>query len=640
MSSEDFGFIAHDESLPPGAVIALRYTIVRQLGSGGMGAVYLAEDALLNGDHVAIKVLHTSHLEDQNQVARFLREVQLMRRVQHRNVVRTFDVGGDGTLIYFTMEYVEGKQLDQLLGPTGLEIARTPHFIIQMCEALEAIHNAGIMHRDLKPGNVLVENGDRIRITDFGVARPEVSDITKHNEIIGSVCYMAPEVWLGKKLTPSIDLYSLGVICYELATGRVPFDADTPASLMRLHLDSAVVPPKNLNDAVPHWLNKLTVRLLAKTPEERPRDAREVADFVRKHSEGAIGEGSGVVPSIKSEEATSQFFHVLEETNRRRSMTNIPRFNPEDAAVSSLETSNAKVSVVRRSVVAGKGGASRGTTTSSERFANTRTSIRSGRVVALLTVVVIGGALCLFPLASALPHFNCDDVLGSVRTLHGVTMLDALGGITAELLLRVMVWSLPALLVAALSGATLGGTLVAYLGLAGMQLFNAVMLAGYFLTPALSGGTVTAVAVASALASASRQLDTLLLLAPVTGGFEQVRLPEGVVQSAAGLTSLSGSYHLIPLLLMTLSVYFYLGWARCNGVSILKASGAALLATAVIVVEGAALSASSQQAGVSTKLLDLPLPPLVLAVAAANIALSLFLPALLLRRTRGGAVSE
>ena len=635
MSSEDFGYIAHDESLPPGAVIALRYTVVRQLGSGGMGAVYLAEDALLNGDHVAVKVLHTSHLEDQNQVARFLREVQLMRRVQHHNVVRTFDVGGDGNLIYFTMEYVEGKQLDQLLGPLGVDLSKAASYIIQMCDALEAIHNAGIMHRDLKPGNVLVEEGDRIRITDFGVARPEVSDITKHNEIIGSVCYMAPEVWLGKKLTPSIDLYSLGIICYELATGRVPFDAETPASLMRLHLDSAVVPPKNINDAVPHWLNKLTVRLLAKTPEERPRDAREVSDFVRKHSEISVGEASGVIPSIRTEEATSQFFNVLEETNRRRSMTNIPRFNPDDPALSSLDQSNAKVSVVRRSVVAGKGGSSRTSGTSTEKAPRAGHQIRCGRIVALLTIVVIGGVFCLFPLAHSLPQFNIDDVLGSVPRLKNVTMLGAIGGQSAELLLRIMLWSLPALLVAPLSGAGLSGTIVAYLGMAALQLLNAFVLAAYFLVPSLAGERMTSAAMASALASASRQLDSLLLLAPVTGAFEQVRLPEGVVQSAAGLTTLVGAYHLIPLLLVTLSVYCYLGWARWNQVSLLKATGVALLATTVIVVEGVAVSTVSHASWMRAGVLDLPLSPVALMISVANMLLVLFLPALILRQMGG-----
>ena len=183
------------EKLDIGSVIANRYTIQRSLGAGGMGTVYLAQDSLNNGALVAVKVLHPDLVVDDRQSQRFMREVQLMRKVDHLNVVRTYDVGSDGEIVFFTMEYVPGKSLEAFIEGQSFPRERIPKLILGVAAGLEAIHRAGIIHRDLKPANILVLEDFQPKITDFGVARPEFSELTAHNEIIGSALYIAPEVW-------------------------------------------------------------------------------------------------------------------------------------------------------------------------------------------------------------------------------------------------------------------------------------------------------------------------------------------------------------------------------------------------------------------------------------------------------------
>ncbi len=271
--------------LQPGEIVAARYRIVRPLGIGGMGSVYLAQDQVLSDEEMAIKILHPDFARDQRHTQRFLREVQLMHRVNHKNVVRTFDVGTDGPLVYFTMEYVPGFSLSDVLRTKAFPQNQLANILIQICEGLDAIHAAGIVHRDLKPGNIILLKDGTLKITDFGVARPEKSDLTAHNEIIGSASFMAPEIWLGKKLTYSVDLYSLGIVAYSLVTGRLPFDAEAPAALMRMHVDRSPLPPKEINRSLEPWMNKLILSLLAKQPQDRPQSGRAVIDYIQDHTQ-------------------------------------------------------------------------------------------------------------------------------------------------------------------------------------------------------------------------------------------------------------------------------------------------------------------------------------------------------------------
>ena len=300
--------------VPPGSVIAGRYEVIRCLGSGGMGSVYLCNDTVLSDEQVAIKILHNDLATDDQQTKRFLREVQLIRKINHRNVVRTFDVGVDGANLYFTMEFIPGTPLDELIEKGKIGINDVGPLMINISEGLDAIHQAGVIHRDLKPANVMVLADGSVKIADFGVARPEDSNLTAHDEIIGSVLFMAPEIWLGKKLTPSIDLYALGILGYLMTTGEYPFDAEKPAALMRLHLDSAPVPPKDKNPDVPVWLNKLILRLLEKSPAKRPESAVDVVEYIKTYTnQRAAGGNTG---STKSAENPADFLNKLEEMSQ------------------------------------------------------------------------------------------------------------------------------------------------------------------------------------------------------------------------------------------------------------------------------------------------------------------------------------
>ncbi len=280
------------ETLKAGTVVANRYTIVRPLGQGGMGSVYLVEDKILDSENVAIKILHREYSFNKQHTRRFLREVKLMHKVNHPNVARTFDVGADGNLVYFTMEYIKGTPLDVLIDTSSFPTQNTVSIVSQMCEGIEAIHDTGIVHRDLKPGNIILLDDGTVKITDFGVARPQKSDLTAHNEIVGSAAYVAPEIWEGDIVAPSVDLYSLGIIFYEIATGTVPFDAEAPAALMRLHLQSQPRAPKDLNKDTPAWFNRLILKLLAKSPKDRFKSAGAIIDYINQYdSRGYVFSG-------------------------------------------------------------------------------------------------------------------------------------------------------------------------------------------------------------------------------------------------------------------------------------------------------------------------------------------------------------
>ena len=281
--SDSKGFLAS------GFVISNRYIIKSALGSGGMGCVYLAQDTVLDGTLLAIKVLHSDIAQDDAQSKRFLREVQLMRSVNNPCVVRTFDVGLDGDLLYYTMEYVEGRSLTALMESNELDFSKIAEIIYKVCLGLQAVHEKEIIHRDLKPANIMILDDGQVKITDFGVARSKGSNLTQHDEIIGSVCYIAPEVWLGKPLTHSVDLYSLGIILFELLVGKAPFEDEEPATMMWYHVKQPPVPPKSINESIPNWLSQITLKLLSKNPDERPRNAKEIAEiFYRNISNGNL----------------------------------------------------------------------------------------------------------------------------------------------------------------------------------------------------------------------------------------------------------------------------------------------------------------------------------------------------------------
>jgi eukaryotic-like serine/threonine-protein kinase len=261
-----------------------RYRLVKSLGSGGMADVYLAHDDILDRD-VALKVMSNRYASDEEFVERFKREAQSAAALSHPNIVSIFDRGEseDGTY-YIAMEYLPGGTLKNRIVKRGALPARTAAAVaLQMAEALRAAHERDVIHRDIKPHNILITGLGDVKVTDFGIARAAASStMTRTGHILGTAHYISPEQAMGEPVGPASDLYSLGVVLYEMLTGELPFDAETPLGIAMKHVNGHLRQPKDLNPAVPDGINAITLRLLAKNPEDRySSDAELIEDLER-----------------------------------------------------------------------------------------------------------------------------------------------------------------------------------------------------------------------------------------------------------------------------------------------------------------------------------------------------------------------
>jgi beta-lactam-binding protein with PASTA domain/tRNA A-37 threonylcarbamoyl transferase component Bud32 len=261
------------ERLDTGAVVDGRYRVLSRLGSGGMADVYCAEDLQL-GRRVALKVLYRRFAEDQEFVERFRREASSAAGLQHQHVVSVYDRGEyDGTY-WIAMEYLEGRSLKRLIQEEGpLAPARAVDLAIQILRAARFAHRRGIIHRDLKPHNVIVDAEGRAKVTDFGIARAGASDMTQTGSIMGTAQYLSPEQAQGHAVSAQSDIYSVGIILYEMLTGRVPFEGESAVTIALKQVSEQPVPPSQLNPAVSPGLEAVVMRALAKDPAQRYADA-------------------------------------------------------------------------------------------------------------------------------------------------------------------------------------------------------------------------------------------------------------------------------------------------------------------------------------------------------------------------------
>ena len=258
------------QHLPHGHVIAKRYRIVRPLGSGGMASVYLAEDLVLGESTVAIKILRRDRSVREDVIQRFLREVRLTHKINHENVVRTFDFGQDGDTLFYTMEYLAGSTLEVMLSENHIPIPKILAIARQLMRGLGAIHSVGIIHRDLKPANIIMQDGGRIKIADFGIARGGKSVLTVDSgEIVGTITYLAPEMLVGEEATLAVDYYALGAILYQLLTQYVPIDDEVPARLLMRKVEEAPRDPRDFREDIPEWLAHGVLGLLEVEPQVR-----------------------------------------------------------------------------------------------------------------------------------------------------------------------------------------------------------------------------------------------------------------------------------------------------------------------------------------------------------------------------------
>lgn len=295
-----------------GKLLGNRYEILEQLGGGGMAIVYKGRDTVLNR-LVTIKVLRPEFTSDDDFVHRFRREAQAVASLSHPNIVSIYDVGRADAVDYLVMEYVEGDNLKNLIRSQGaLPDDRTIQIARQVSDALEHAHENNIVHRDVKPQNILITSSGRAKLTDFGIARgATAATLTQTDAIVGSVHYLSPEQAQGETVGPQSDIYSLGIVLYEMVTGVLPFQGDTPISVALKHIQDEPVRPSGLNPAVNPRLEKIITRAMAKNPSGRYETAGQMA---RELEEILVG---GFEGSKRNAETDDEFATRVIPTVRR-----------------------------------------------------------------------------------------------------------------------------------------------------------------------------------------------------------------------------------------------------------------------------------------------------------------------------------
>jgi eukaryotic-like serine/threonine-protein kinase len=266
-----------------GRKLGNRYEVIERIGGGGMAVVFRALDTLLNR-HVSIKVLRAQFANDEDFVRRFRREAQAAASLSHPNVVNIYDVGMEGEDYYIVMEYVDGLTLKEVIQDRApLPVSEAIDIAKQICSALGHAHENNIVHRDIKPHNILIGKDGRIKVTDFGIARAITSNtITQDGSVLGSVHYFSPEQARGGITDVKSDIYSLGVVLYEMVTGELPFSGETPISVALKHLQEQFVEPRQLNPALPQSVENIVLKSLAKDPAVRYQSARDMGRDLEK----------------------------------------------------------------------------------------------------------------------------------------------------------------------------------------------------------------------------------------------------------------------------------------------------------------------------------------------------------------------
>ncbi len=260
-----------------GKLLGNRYELIEKIGNGGMATVYKAKCHVLNR-YVAVKILRDEFTTDEEFIKRFNVEAQAVACFSHPNIVSVYDVGNEGNLYYIVMELVKGKTLKEIIVEDGaIGWKWSVKVAIQIASALETAHKNGIIHRDIKPHNIIITEDGIAKVTDFGIAKAvSNSTITAFGTTIGSVHYFSPEHAKGRNTDEKSDLYSLGVVMYEMVTGRVPFDADTPVSVALKHMQEEPVEPIVINPEIPLSVNKIIMKAMQKDPELRYANATEM----------------------------------------------------------------------------------------------------------------------------------------------------------------------------------------------------------------------------------------------------------------------------------------------------------------------------------------------------------------------------
>ncbi|MDQ3660138.1 MAG: protein kinase [Actinomycetota bacterium] len=258
-----------------------RYRLEQRLAAGGMGTVYEATDERLNR-RVAVKLLKEELVDDPRFVERFRREARAVAGLSHPNIASVFDFGADDGRDFIVMELIEGQDLAEMLRSGPLEPSRAAAIAAQSCDALAHAHAAGIVHRDVKPGNIIVADSDRVKVTDFGIARAiGETTLTATGSVLGTAHYLAPEQASGDSVGPASDQYAMGVVLFEMLTGEVPFPGASPIGIAMRHVSDAIPAPSSIVREVPETLDEVTKTATAKDPAERYPDISAMASALR-----------------------------------------------------------------------------------------------------------------------------------------------------------------------------------------------------------------------------------------------------------------------------------------------------------------------------------------------------------------------
>lgn len=280
-----------------GKVLDGRYELVEFVGKGGMALVYRAEDRR-TGHSVAVKILRPEFNQDAEFLSRFEREATTASKMSHHNIVNLLDVGQDGDIRYLVMEYVRGRTLKEVIRQKGaLPPAVAAQIGIRILSALQHAHKNGIIHRDIKPQNILVHSDGHIKVADFGIARVAGSNtISTEDSVMGSVHYFSPEQARGESVTFASDLYSVGVVLYEMMTGQPPFDGETPVAVALQHISGKAKPMSEINPAVPPAMERVVEKAMEKRPEKRYQSALEMAQDLQRALQEPDGTWLGRLP--------------------------------------------------------------------------------------------------------------------------------------------------------------------------------------------------------------------------------------------------------------------------------------------------------------------------------------------------------